>query len=125
MKISKHYSSYSYNSFSTKLFLNVPCDSPHKSCFQNFFLLKFQFEIFKIKASGLTPWSMANFKTLLLGYDAVPTSREIILEMSIFSQETTLPVSDFSSPFIGPRSHCSKSLATRRFEEIGKHPKSR
>ena len=31
VKISKRYSSYSYYSFSTKLFQNVPCDSPHKS----------------------------------------------------------------------------------------------
>ncbi len=29
-KFSKGYSSYSYDSFSTKLFLNFPCDSPHK-----------------------------------------------------------------------------------------------
>ncbi len=26
------YSSYSYDSFSTRLFLNIPCDSPHKTC---------------------------------------------------------------------------------------------
>ncbi len=32
--ISKSYSSYSYCSFSTKRFLNVPLDSPHK-CYRN------------------------------------------------------------------------------------------
>ena len=31
VKISKRYS-YSYDSFSTKLFLPFPCDSPHKTC---------------------------------------------------------------------------------------------
>ena len=42
MKISKRYPSYSYNSFSDELFLNVSCDNPHKSyilgfCNFNFF----------------------------------------------------------------------------------------
>ncbi len=36
VKISKCYSSYSYDSFSTILFLNVPCDSPHKVAYLYF-----------------------------------------------------------------------------------------
>ncbi len=36
VKISKGYSSYSYDSFSTKLFLNIPCNSPHKICVLEF-----------------------------------------------------------------------------------------
>ncbi len=36
VKLSKCYSSYSFDSFSTKLFLNVPCSSPHKTCFLEF-----------------------------------------------------------------------------------------
>ena len=39
VKISKRYSSYSIDSFLTKIFLNVPCDNPHKSGF-------FEFETF-------------------------------------------------------------------------------
>ena len=30
VKISKRYASHSYNSFSAKLFLKIPCDSPYK-----------------------------------------------------------------------------------------------
>ena len=40
VKISKRYS-YSYDSFSAKLFLNVPCGNPHRS-----YLLGFCYIIF-------------------------------------------------------------------------------
>ncbi len=36
VKIAKRYSSHGYDSFSTKLFLKIPCDSPHKSYLQDF-----------------------------------------------------------------------------------------
>ncbi len=41
VKISKRCSPHSFGSFSTKRFVNVPCDDRHKSCF--FGILKFQF----------------------------------------------------------------------------------
>ncbi len=40
VKISKCYSSYSYDSFSAKLFLRIPCDNPHKTCFLEFEIWK-------------------------------------------------------------------------------------
>ena len=45
VKISKRYSFYSFESFSTKLFLNVPCNNPHKTCFLEFW--NFKFKLFK------------------------------------------------------------------------------
>ena len=36
----KRYSSYSYGSFSAKLFLKVPCDYPHKTCLLAFWNFK-------------------------------------------------------------------------------------
>ncbi len=36
VKISKRYSSHKFDSFSTKLFLNVPCNNPRKTCFLEF-----------------------------------------------------------------------------------------
>ncbi len=35
-KISKRHSFFNFDSFSTKLFLNVPCNNPHKICFLEF-----------------------------------------------------------------------------------------
>ncbi len=55
VKISKRYFPYSYDSFSTKLFLRIPCDSPHKLAYRNF-------EISNL----FTPYGSENFKTLLL-----------------------------------------------------------
>ncbi len=44
VKISKRYFSYSLYSFSTKLFLNVPCNNPHKPCFLKFCNFRFKFK---------------------------------------------------------------------------------
>ncbi len=52
VKISNHYSSYSFDSFSTKLFLNVPCNSPHKTCFLEFWNLNKKRLKFNIVANG-------------------------------------------------------------------------
>ncbi len=57
VKISKRYS-YSYCSFSTKLFLKVPCDSPHKSYLYAFRNLKLIF----LKVRNLTLWLMGKWK---------------------------------------------------------------
>ncbi len=43
VKISKPYSSYSFDSFSTKLFLNVPCNNPRKPCFLEFAISNLNF----------------------------------------------------------------------------------
>ncbi len=53
-KISKCYFSCSYDSVSTQLFLNVPCDSSHKSCLNWNFEFKFKKERLKfiIVANG-------------------------------------------------------------------------
>ncbi len=41
MKISKRYSSHSYGSFSSKPFLNIPCNSPYKTCLLAFSKISF------------------------------------------------------------------------------------
>ncbi len=63
VKISKRYSPHSYDSFSTKRFLKIPCDSPHKVTYRNFEISKFKsIEIFV----NMGPIGSGNFKTLVL-----------------------------------------------------------
>ncbi len=60
VKISKCYSSHSYNSFSTKLFRYNSCGSPHKSCFyRNFEILNF---ILKISLTFSLKWDLMEVK---------------------------------------------------------------
>ncbi len=44
VKISKRYSSYSCGYFSSKVFVNVFLDSPHKNCLYKFWKFKFNFK---------------------------------------------------------------------------------
>ena len=59
MKISKRYSSYSYNSFSTKIFMHVTFDSPHKRYLLEFWNFKLHFYF---KDWMLAQWSWGNLK---------------------------------------------------------------
>ncbi len=63
VKLSKRYSSHSYGSFSSKLCLKIPCDSPHKV-----YLLAFAISFKKKKIEifvNIGPYGSENFKTLL------------------------------------------------------------
>ncbi len=62
VKISKRYSSHNYNSFSTKLFLHIPCDIAYR----NFEISNLKF-LKKIEILlNMGPYGSENFKTLLL-----------------------------------------------------------
>ncbi len=80
VKISKHYSSHSYDSFSTKLFLNVPCDSPHKSCLQEFWNLKFHFFFQK--------WLKISSSSDPMGVKILQRTPPLLLQLWFFFHQT-------------------------------------
>ena len=65
LKISKHYS-YSFHSFSTKLFLNVPCNNPHKTWFLEFWNFKFKLvkKDWNLSLCPMEKWKSANISEM-------------------------------------------------------------
>ncbi len=59
MKLSKHYSSYCYDSF-------IPCDSPHRNCFLGFWNFKFKLKKKdrKLTLCPIERWKMANISQM-------------------------------------------------------------